>query len=86
MQDLDQTTNSTVLEISEKEVSRMAGRKKFLGDDFKKVSIKLKNEQIELIERIVKIDSKANTSLIVRNALDSYFSSLPELRKQKRAS
>jgi len=64
----------------------MAGRKKFLGDDFKKVSIKLKKEQVELIERIVKIDSKANTSLIVRTALEQYFYNLPELRKQKKAS
>ena len=85
MQDLDQKTNSTVLEISEKEVSRMAGRKKFLGE-FKQVTFQIPENWIPVFEKLKEEDPKLNNNKIIRSALENYFASLPELRKQKKAS
>jgi len=85
MNDLEQKTNSTVLEISEKEVSRMAGRKKFLGQ-YKAINFSLPENWISVFEELKENDPKLNNQKIIRQALENYFASLPELRKQKKAS
>lgn len=85
MQDLEIKTNSTVLEISDKEVSRMAGRKKFLGN-YKCVQFKVPENWIPMFDKLVENDPSLNSNKIIRTALENYFSSLPELRKQKKAS
>ncbi len=85
MNDLEQKTNSTIQEISQKEVSRMAGRKKFLGEA-KKISFDIPENWIPVFENLKKKDPSLNKNKIIRLALENYFASLPELRKQKKAS
>lgn len=72
-------------EISDKEVTRMAGRKKFLGD-YQGIQFKIPEAWIPLFEQLQTADSSMNKNKIIRIALEKYFQSLPELRKQKRAS
>lgn len=85
MDNLEQNSKTVVLEISDKEVSRMAGRKKFLGEA-KKISFDIPESWIPVFENLKKNDPSLNKNKIIRLALESYFSSLPELRKQKKAS